>query len=116
MKDKKHKKRPYRRWRFRSLNNSRFTCAIWSCSRDRKSTRLNSSHSQNSYAVFCLKKTNAQAKTRTFDQCRDGYITANHTAWSNEKHQEQWINILTTYVTPVFGTLPVAGVDTALVC
>src|SRR2546427_3049362 len=25
-------------------------------SRDRKSTRLNSSHSQNSYAVFCLKK------------------------------------------------------------
>src|SRR5688572_33385217 len=30
------------------------TCA----SRDRKSTRLNSSHSQSSYAVFCLKKKN----------------------------------------------------------
>src|SRR5205085_10109949 len=37
----------------------------WSCSRlswqtheDRKSTRLNSSHSQISYAVFCLKKKN----------------------------------------------------------
>src|SRR2546430_9191421 len=28
-------------------------------SRDRKSTRLNSSHSQISYAVFCLKKKNA---------------------------------------------------------
>src|SRR2546430_17488443 len=27
-----------------------------SCWRDRKSTRLNSSHSQISYAVFCLKK------------------------------------------------------------
>src|SRR5688572_32746396 len=27
-----------------------------SCRRDRKSTRLNSSHSQISYAVFCLKK------------------------------------------------------------
>src|SRR2546430_9503433 len=26
--------------------------------RDRKSTRLNSSHSQNSYAAFCLKKKN----------------------------------------------------------
>src|SRR2546430_3793312 len=26
------------------------------CERDRKSTRLNSSHSQISYAVFCLKK------------------------------------------------------------
>src|SRR5688572_32041725 len=27
-----------------------------SCRKDRKSTRLNSSHSQISYAVFCLKK------------------------------------------------------------
>src|SRR5256886_3266721 len=31
---------------------------------DRKSTRLNSSHSQISYAVFCLKKKN-KATTRT---------------------------------------------------
>src|SRR2546430_7310650 len=31
---------------------------------DRKSTRLNSSHSQISYAVFCLKK---KKKTSTFD-------------------------------------------------
>src|SRR5688572_32367503 len=32
--------------------------ASWcgACRRDRKSTRLNSSHSQISYAVFCLKK------------------------------------------------------------
>src|SRR5688572_31102262 len=29
---------------------------------DRKSTRLNSSHSQISYAVFCLKKKNQQLK------------------------------------------------------
>src|SRR2546430_12431413 len=29
-----------------------------SCGSDRKSTRLNSSHSQISYAVFCLKKKN----------------------------------------------------------
>src|SRR2546428_8524847 len=28
------------------------------CARDRKSTRLNSSHDQISYAVFCLKKKN----------------------------------------------------------
>src|SRR2546427_9615190 len=32
----------------------RYTQATWG--RDRKSTRLNSSHSQISYAVFCLKK------------------------------------------------------------
>src|SRR2546430_13519611 len=33
-------------------------CAEECASIDRKSTRLNSSHSQISYAVFCLKKTN----------------------------------------------------------
>src|SRR5438270_9766448 len=32
-------------------------CALW-IQTDRKSTRLNSSHSQISYAVFCLKKKN----------------------------------------------------------
>src|SRR2546427_6584261 len=31
-------------------------CPRPDCARDRKSTRLNSSHSQISYAVFCLKK------------------------------------------------------------
>src|SRR5260221_6773942 len=31
------------------------------CHRDRKSTRLNSSHTVISYAVFCLKKKNAQS-------------------------------------------------------
>src|SRR2546430_11036795 len=32
---------------------------------DRKSTRLNSSHSQISYAVFCLKKKNHRSARRT---------------------------------------------------
>src|SRR2546430_7411424 len=32
---------------------------------DRKSTRLNSSHSQISYAVFCLKKKNTKTMTCT---------------------------------------------------
>src|SRR5256886_2983008 len=39
-------------------------CCTTGCPRDRKSTRLNSSHSQISYAVFCLKK-----KKKT--TCRD---------------------------------------------
>src|SRR5688572_32706201 len=34
----------------------------WSKTLDRKSTRLNSSHSQISYAVFCLKKKNKKVK------------------------------------------------------
>src|SRR2546430_10742131 len=33
--------------------------------RDRKSTRLNSSHSQISYAVFCLKKKNSSQADRS---------------------------------------------------
>src|SRR5947209_16415653 len=33
---------------------------IWQLGPDRKSTRLNSSHANNSYAVFCLKKKNRQ--------------------------------------------------------
>src|SRR3712207_7212993 len=38
----------------------RLLCWIFSkiCCRDRKSTRLNSSHANISYAVFCLKKKN----------------------------------------------------------
>src|SRR2546430_5702944 len=35
--------------------------------RDRKSTRLNSSHSQISYAVFCLKKKKKQNSTLTIN-------------------------------------------------
>src|SRR2546430_12016070 len=36
---------------------------------DRKSTRLNSSHSQNSYAVFCLKKKKQTACNHTRACC-----------------------------------------------
>src|SRR5688572_32312513 len=36
---------------------------------DRKSTRLNSSHSQNSYAVFCLKKKKKQVNGRPTPAC-----------------------------------------------
>src|SRR2546430_10536055 len=37
---------------------------------DRKSTRLNSSHSQISYAVFCLKKKKKQLRRCTSLSCR----------------------------------------------
>src|SRR5205085_5772835 len=38
---------------------------------DRKSTRLNSSHSQISYAVFCLKKKKKQDKIKIVEQHND---------------------------------------------
>src|SRR3712207_6919647 len=50
---------PARKWRpprRRVLPPGRRARARGVCSRDRKSTRLNSSHANISYAVFCLKK------------------------------------------------------------
>src|SRR5438132_9809159 len=41
------------------------TQRIFRSSRDRKSTRLNSSHTVISYAVFCLKKKKTYPKTQT---------------------------------------------------
>src|SRR3989475_10111366 len=45
-----------------SLNSLHFPPSL--AAPDRKSTRLNSSHSQISYAVFCLKKKKIKKKTR----------------------------------------------------
>src|SRR5438132_2335253 len=42
--------------RFSSENEKLAGCNSFGASRDRKSTRLNSSHTVISYAVFCLKK------------------------------------------------------------
>src|SRR5688572_32965394 len=43
------------------LGNAVAIASVW---RDRKSTRLNSSHSQISYAVFCLKKKKKKNKNK----------------------------------------------------
>src|SRR5690625_6147679 len=44
--------------------------------RDRKSTRLNSSHVAISYAVFCLKKKTNEERLEHTKQDRQGYRTA----------------------------------------
>src|SRR5215475_15573704 len=46
----------------------RSTAASRSCSSDRKSTRLNSSHVKISYAVFCLKKKKKKIKKTYFNK------------------------------------------------
>src|SRR2546430_3711259 len=43
---------------------------------DRKSTRLNSSHSQISYAVFCLKKKTKSERQRSSEVWRHGRLPA----------------------------------------
>src|SRR2546430_8721350 len=46
-----------------SATTSRWPATVSERVRDRKSTRLNSSHSQISYAVFCLKKKNTASNS-----------------------------------------------------
>lgn len=55
------------------------------------------------------------AKALTFSQAAEQYIGANSTAWRNAKHAAQWGSTLKTYVTPIFGALPVQAVDVGLV-
>src|SRR5690606_41847367 len=47
-----------------SMPNSVERCSTNMSNSDRKSTRLNSSHVKNSYAVFCLKKKNNSRANR----------------------------------------------------
>lgn len=55
------------------------------------------------------------ARAITFKQASAAYIKANKAAWKNPKHAAQWESTLTAYADPIFGGLPVAAIDTALV-
>jgi integrase len=55
------------------------------------------------------------ARAITFDQCADAFIKAHSSAWKNQKHVAQWTATIRTYVSPIFGSLPVQAVDVALV-
>ena len=55
------------------------------------------------------------ARSITFNECATAYIKAHRVGWKNAKHADQWTNTLATYCGPIFGALPVQGVDTGLV-
>jgi integrase len=57
----------------------------------------------------------AAARVMTFDECAEKYIEAHRAGWRNEHHALQWAVTLRKNVTPVFGKLDVAAVDTPLV-
>jgi hypothetical protein len=50
-----------------------------------------------------------------FKDCATRYIAAHRAGWRNDKHAGQWEATLAAYSYPIFGPLPVAAVDTALV-
>jgi integrase len=55
------------------------------------------------------------ARAMTFQGCAEAYIAAHRAGWRNPKHAAQWPATLSTYVYPVFGSLPVQAVDVGLV-
>jgi integrase len=55
------------------------------------------------------------AKAISFRECAEAYIAAHQAGWRNAKHVKEWPATLSTYVYPVFGSLPVQAVDVALV-
>jgi integrase len=57
----------------------------------------------------------AVARAMTFDQCAGAYIAAHEISWKNDKHRQQWRNTLSTYVSPVLGSVPVQDVGIDLI-
>jgi integrase len=55
------------------------------------------------------------ARSMTFRQCADAYFEAHRASWRSSKHAVQWRSSLATHAARVFGDLPVADVDLALV-
>ena len=55
------------------------------------------------------------ARMITFSQCAAAYMENHRSAWTNPKHAAQWESTLRNFAYPVFGNLPVAAIDTALV-
>src|SRR5437762_10631093 len=68
-----------------------FTLAVYNLVRirDRKSTRLNSSHRCISYAVFCLKKKNKHHFSYMATQNDPIQITRSHSSGTQELHRLQ---------------------------
>jgi integrase len=55
-------------------------------------------------------RTAERARSKTFEGAAREYHEASADEWKNAKHAAQWINTLTQYVFPKFGSLPVGDV------
>jgi integrase len=55
------------------------------------------------------------AKTLSFDTCALEYVKEHEAGWRNAKHRAQWTSTLQSYVSPVFGKLPVAAINVGMV-
>ena len=53
----------------------------------------------------------ARLQSMTFEKAALAYFEMKHSEWKNGKHQDQWINTLTTYAFPTIGSMPVADIE-----
>jgi integrase len=58
-------------------------------------------------------RTAERARAKTFEDCAREFHEASADEWKNAKHAAQWINTLTQYAFPKFGSLPVGDVGKA---
>ena len=57
----------------------------------------------------------AAAKSMTFEQCAKGYYDQHASKWKSARTRAQFLTSLAQHAYPVFGSLPVAAIDTGLV-
>jgi integrase len=57
----------------------------------------------------------AVARSVTFRQCAENYITAHEHTWKSAAHRQQWRMSLQADAYPVMGSLPVGDIDTSVV-
>lgn len=93
----------------RTLKDARMECRKWSLFVDQGIDPIDERNRQ--YESNKLEG----GKKITFAECAEKYIEAHAAKWKNVKHVAQWRNTLETYANTVFGALPVAEIDTALV-
>ena len=53
----------------------------------------------------------ARLQSMTFEKAALAFFETKQPEWKNGKHQDQWINTLTTYAFPVIGSMPVADLE-----
>ncbi len=53
----------------------------------------------------------AMARNVTFTKCAEDYVESHKAAWSNAKHQDQWLNTLETYAYPKIGSMWVRDIE-----
>ena len=57
------------------------------------------------------KAAKARLQSMTFEKAALASFEIKRAEWKNGKHQDQWINTLTTYAFPMIGSMPVADIE-----